>query len=42
MYAEFFCANDAQCNGHGDCDIEGGQCNCDNDWNALPDCSGNI
>ena len=42
MYAEFFCANEAQCNGHGDCDIEGGQCNCDNDWNALPDCSGNI
>ena len=41
-FAEFFCTNDAECNGHGDCDIEDGQCNCDNNWNVLPDCSGTL
>ena len=40
IFAEFICNDNAQCNGHGDCDD--GQCNCESDWNVKPDCSGNI
>ena len=40
IFAEFFCNNNAQCNGHGDCNDE--QCDCDSDWSSQVDCSGNI
>ena len=40
IIAEFICNDNAQCNGHGDCDD--GQCNCESEWNVKPDCSGNI
>ena len=40
IFAEFICNDNAQCNGHGDCNDE--QCDCDNDWSSQPDCSGNI
>ena len=40
IFAEFICNNNAQCNGHGDCNDE--QCDCDSDWSSQVDCSGNI
>ena len=39
-FAEFICYDNAQCNGHGDCNDE--QCDCDSDWSSQVDCSGNI
>ena len=42
MYLAFICTDNSQCNGHGSCDDAGLGCDCDNDWNSLPDCSGNI
>ena len=40
IFAEFICNDNAQCNGHGDCNDE--QCDCDSDWSSQVDCSGNI
>ena len=40
IFAEFNCNDNAQCNGHGDCND--GQCDCDSDWSSKVDCSGNI
>ena len=40
IFAEFICNDNAQCNGHGDCND--GQCDCDSDWSSHVDCSGNI
>ena len=40
IIAEFICNDNAQCNGHGDCND--GQCDCDSDWSSQVDCSGNI
>ena len=38
IFAEFICNDNAQCNGHGDCNDE--QCDCDSDWSSQVDCSG--
>ena len=38
IYIAFLCTENAQCNGHGACD--NGQCDCENGWRGLPDCSG--
>ena len=42
IYAAFICADNFHCNGHGSCDDDNGQCDCDSDWSSQPDCSGNI
>ena len=42
IYAAFICTDTAHCNGHGSCDDENGQCDCDIDWSTQPDCSGNV
>ena len=42
VYADFICTDNSHCNGHGSCDKENGQCDCDSDWSSQPDCSGNI
>jgi hypothetical protein len=32
------CTEETHCNLHGSC--EDGQCDCEEDWDILPDCSG--
>ena len=36
------CSDDSQCNLKGECDLDDGQCNCNPDWTASPDCSGTL
>ena len=36
------CSDDSQCNLKGECDLDNGQCDCNPDWTASPDCSGTL
>ena len=36
------CSDDSKCNLKGECDLDNGQCNCNQDWTASPDCSGTL
>ena len=42
IYTAFICTDTAHCNGHGSCNDENGQCDCNRDWSTQPDCSGNV
>ena len=37
---EFVCNSDDYCSGHGFCNASK-LCQCENDWDSKPDCSGN-
>lgn len=36
------CSDDFQCNLKGECELDDGQCKCNQDWTASPDCSGTL
>ena len=42
IFVAFVCSDDSQCNLKGECDLNDGQCNCNPDWTASPDCSGTL
>ena len=40
LYIDFECIDDVNCNLHGTCNKETGQCVCDIGWDSELDCSG--
>ena len=41
-FIAFRCTGDFDCNSHGYCNVNYGQCDCDSNWDTLPDCSSNV
>ena len=42
IFVAFVCSDDFQCNLKGECELDNGQCKCNQDWTASPDCSGTL
>ena len=42
IFIAFICTGDVDCNSHGFCNVNNGQCDCDSNWDTWPDCSGNV
>ena len=42
IFIAFICTGDVDCNSHGFCNVNNGQCDCDSNWDTSPDCSSNV
>ena len=42
IFIAFICTGDVDCNSHGFCNVNNGQCDCDSNWDISPDCSSNV
>ena len=42
IFIAFICTGDVDCNSHGFCNVNIGQCDCDSNWDTSPDCSSNV
>ena len=42
IFIAFICTGDVDCNSHGFCNVNIGQCDCDSNWDISPDCSSNV